>query len=79
MVPDTPGGSREKKFPFLGDPRRVWGKPYPGAESMEVGPEAEATFVGFEDLIRLKRAAGRPQDLLDIEVLLRLQKERHHA
>ncbi len=52
---------------------------YTRAESMEVGPEAEATFVGFEDLIRLKRAAGRPQDLLDIEVLLRLQKERHHA
>jgi predicted nucleotidyltransferase len=50
----------------------------PGAESFETmrerAKQAQAGgiaiwVVGFEDLIRMKRASGRPQDLLDIEEL----------
>ena len=37
----------------------------PGA----VAPDVEATFVGLDDLVRMKKAAGRPQDLSDIEQL----------
>jgi len=33
-----------------------------------------ATFVGLQDLLRLKRRAGRTQDHLDIEKLESLQR-----
>ncbi len=33
-----------------------------------------ATVVGFDDLLRLKRRAGRPQDLVDIENLQTLRE-----
>jgi hypothetical protein len=40
---------------------------YQQAARREVGPDHVATFVGIKDLIRLKKQAARPQDLLDIE------------
>jgi hypothetical protein len=35
-----------------------------------------ATFIGIQDLRRLKQRAGRPQDLLDIEKLNALHTEK---
>jgi len=43
---------------------------------MEVAPGIEATFVGLAELMRLKRQAGRTQDLLDIEKLQLLHEEK---
>jgi hypothetical protein len=48
---------------------------YRRAVGMEVAPGVEATFVGLDDLIRLKRAAGRPEDLLDIARLEELWRD----
>jgi len=42
---------------------------YAGARSLEVAPGLVATFVGVADLIEMKRRAGRPQDLQDVENL----------
>ena len=36
----------------------------------------EAAFVGLDDLLMLQREAGRPKDLLDIENLERIDRER---
>jgi len=41
-------------------------------ESLE--PDLEITFVGLDDLIAMKRAAGRPQDQADIEKLETIKK-----
>ena len=35
----------------------------------------EAVFVGLDDLLALKRSAGRPKDLMDIENLERISRE----
>jgi hypothetical protein len=40
----------------------------------QIGP-ALATIVGLEDLLALKRAAGRPQDIADIDALTAPQLE----
>lgn len=49
---------------------------YERAVRTEVAPELAATFVGLDDLILLKRRAGRPQDVLDIERLTALREGR---
>jgi len=45
------------------------------ARHAAVAPEVEATFVGYDDLIALKRKADRPQDRVDIERLESLRRE----
>ena len=49
---------------------------YRSAIRKEVAPGVAATFIGLEDLRRLKRRAGRPQDLLDLEKLASLDREK---
>ena len=43
------------------------------SERMEVAPGVEGTFVGYSDLLEMKRRAQRPQDLQDIERLKALR------
>lgn len=51
---------------------------YSRAERLEISPGLSATFVSFDDLIELKKRAGRPKDLDDIERLLQIREERRH-
>jgi hypothetical protein len=44
------------------------------AELMQVDPEFVIPVIGLDDLIRLKRAAGRPKDLADLPDLERLRE-----
>jgi hypothetical protein len=43
-----------------------------------VAPGLAAPFAGLDDLLALKRRAGRPQDDLDIETLEALRTARDH-
>jgi hypothetical protein len=45
------------------------------AVRMPIREGLEAVFVGLDDLLALKRAAGRPKDLMDIENLERIHRE----
>jgi predicted nucleotidyltransferase len=48
---------------------------YARAMTETLGPGGiRATFVGLEDLIAMKRQAGRPQDLADIAQLVQIQE-----
>ena len=46
---------------------------YARAVRFQVADRVEATFVGLEDLIEMKRRAARPQDLEDVESLRSLR------
>ncbi len=48
---------------------------YSNAVRMEIAPHVSAAFIGLSDLIHLKKQAGRPQDLFDIERLQALRRE----
>jgi hypothetical protein len=45
----------------------------------DFAPGIEARFVGVDDLIVMKRVAGRPQDLLDVAELERLKRLRREG
>ena len=47
---------------------------YRSAEQMEILLGTPATFIGFDDLVRLKERAARPQDRLDVEKLTALRR-----
>ena len=48
---------------------------YGAAARIEVAPGTRAIFVAVDDLLLLKRQAGRPQDLQDIEHLQAIRRE----
>ena len=45
----------------------------------ELSPGVEASFVGLDDLLRMKRVAGRPKDLQDIRELESLRRDLEHG
>jgi predicted nucleotidyltransferase len=50
------------------------------ARSQSVAIEGEAVVIcSIEDLIALKKRAGRPQDIIDIENLQRIQEKRDNG
>jgi hypothetical protein len=57
---------------FVASPFDDFEAAYSRAVRLEVREGLEATFIGLDDLLELKREAGRPKDLLDIENLQRL-------
>jgi hypothetical protein len=49
---------------------------WPRRTEAEFGPEVRCGVIGFDDLIANKKAAGRPQDLADVDGLERLRRTR---
>jgi hypothetical protein len=45
------------------------------AEEMEIAKGLRVSIAAIEDLIKMKRAAGRPKDLIEVEILAALQDE----
>ncbi len=43
---------------------------------LEISEKVSTTFLGYDDLLALKKAAGRPQDLADIDRLQASKKAR---
>lgn len=56
-----------------------FGAAFQRAAFLEVSPTVRAAFVGIEDLISLKKQAGRPLDLDDVVKLNFLQSEQQNA
>ena len=52
---------------------------YARAARFQLSDGVEGTFVGLEDLIEMKRAAARPQDLEDVESLRSLRDSKGEA
>jgi hypothetical protein len=51
---------------------------YARASRFPVADGIEGTFVGLDDLMAMKRAAARPQDLEDVESLRSLRDSKEH-
>lgn len=51
------------------EPPLDFARAYRSALRLKVAENVNATFLGYDDLLRLKKTAGRPQDLADIEGL----------
>jgi hypothetical protein len=47
---------------------------WPGRKEAAFGEGVRCGVIGFDDLVRNKRAAGRPQDLADVAALERLRR-----
>lgn len=45
----------------------------------ELGDGLSVRIAGIDDLVAMKRAAGRPQDLRDIATLTHIERERRDA
>lgn len=58
------------------EPPFDFGEAHARAHRAEIAPGLEVTFVGLEDLLRMKREAGRPRDLEDVAGLESLNPER---
>jgi hypothetical protein len=56
--------------------RRTYEQLAPNAEQLEVDRGVKVAVVSLDDLIRMKREAGRPQDLMAVEHLSALRDER---
>lgn len=52
---------------------------YERAARLEVAPSVQATVVGYDDLVGMKAAAGRPKDLADLEKLRVARGEDKHG
>ncbi len=48
---------------------------YEGALVQELSPEVSVSFVALETLLDMKRRAGRPKDLLDVDILTQVREE----
>lgn len=60
----------------LGTPKGSGGYPdlMRGAKEMSIGP-VRVFVAALEDVIQMKRAAGRPKDLVEVEILAALREE----
>ena len=47
---------------------------WPNRKEADVGLDLRCPFIGIDDLIRNKKAAGRPQDLADVDALERIRQ-----
>lgn len=63
---------------FIEDPLD-FDQAYKDGLRIEIAPGLETTFLGFKDLLEMKRRAGRPQDLADIAELELLEKARREG
>jgi len=61
---------------FVAQPFDDFERAYRNAGKFEVAAGVWMTVVGFDDLLALKAAAGRPRDLEDIETLRRIRGDR---
>ncbi len=68
----------ETEIDLFVEPPFEFERVYARARVLEVAPGTEATFVGLDDLLHLKRSAGRPRDLEDVVGLEALRPPGSH-